>query len=220
MVSRWARQTLRPIRGLFDRQGLEAYLDWAGRPETAGVHWRAAGRAEIRADLGPSDVILVRLTARPEWRATVLDGPDHWIDLPIQPDPLGYMLIDPNRTGPVTLRLEYRPSWWQRVFFPRLSPISPWSPASSPRSCRAGSWMGVRYAPPPFSPNAVLTIFGRNFVPQRTRVLFDEETGEVLYVGPNQINVRLPPNQEPGLLGVRVEAEGRLSYPHIIEVRR
>ena len=79
---------------------------------------------------------------------------------------------------------------------------------------------GVRYTPPPFSPNAVLTIFGHDFVPQRTRVLFGEETGEVLYVESGQINVRLPANLEPGLLGVRVEAEGRPSYPHMIEVRR
>ena len=150
MVSRWAGQTLRPIRGLFDRQGLEAYLDWAGRPEAAGVHWRAAGRAEIRADLGPSDVILVRLTNRPEWRAAVLDGSDHWVSLPIQPDPLGYMIIDPDRAGPVTLRIEYRPSWWQRVF-PAALPDQPWSPASSPQSCRAGSWMGSGTRHPPLA---------------------------------------------------------------------
>ncbi len=219
VVSRWARQTLRPIRGLFDRQGLEAYLDWAGRPEAAGVHWRAAGRAEIRADLGPSDAILVRLTARPEWEAAVFDGSDHWVSLPIQPDPLGYMIIDPDRVGPVTLRIEYRPSWWQRVF-PAALPDQPLVAGEFPTILPGGIVDGVRYTPPPFSPNTVLTIFGHDFMSQRTRVLFGEKAGEVLYVGPNQINVRLPSNLEPGLLGVRVDTEGRLSYPHMIEVRR
>ncbi len=120
VVSRSAWKTLRAIRGLFDRQGLAAYLDWAGRPEAAGIRWTASGQGEIRADLGPSDAILVRITARPEWQAAVLDRPDRWIDLPIQRDPLGYMVIDPNRTGPVTLRIEYRPNWWERVFPPAL----------------------------------------------------------------------------------------------------
>ena len=217
VVSRWARRRLRPIRGLFDRQGLEAYLDWAGRPEAVDIRWRAAGRGEIRADLGPSDAILVRVTARPEWRAAVLDGPGQWTDLPIQRDPLGYMVIDPNRTGPLTLRIEYRPSWWQRVF-PAALPDQPMAAGEFPTIFPGGIVNGVRYTPPPFSPNAVLTIFGRDFVPQRTRVLFGEDTGEVLYVEPSQINVRLPPNLEPGLLTVRVDAGGRLSYPHMIEV--
>ncbi len=219
VVSRSSRKTLRPIRGLFDRQGLEAYLDWAGRPEAVGLHWTAAGRGEIRADLGPSDMILLRVTARPEWRAAVLDGPDQWTDLPIQRDPLGYMVIEPDRTGPVTLRIEYRPSWWQRVFPPAL-PDQPLVAGEFPAIFRDAIVDGVEHTPPPFGPNAVLTVYGRNFVPRRTRVLFGEIAGEVLYVGPNQINVKLPPNLEPGLLPVRVDAEGRLSYPHMIEVSR
>ncbi len=219
VVSRSAWKTLRAIRGLFDRQGLAAYLDWAGRPEAAGIRWTASGQGEIRADLGPSDAILVRITARPEWQAAVLDRPDRWIDLPIQRDPLGYMVIDPNRTGPVTLRIEYRPNWWERVFPPAL-PDQPMAVGEFPVIFRDAIVDGVEYTPPPFSPNAVLTIFGRNFVPQRTRVLFGDDAGEVLYVGPNQINVRLPPNLEAGLLPVRVDSEGRLSYPHMIEVGR
>ena len=219
VVSRSAWKKLRAIRGLFDRQGLEAYLDWAGRPEAAGIRWTASGQGEIRADLGPLDMILVRVPARPEWRVAVLDRPDHWIDLPIQRDPLGYMVIDPDRTGPVTLRIEYRPNWWQRVFPPALSD-QPMVAGEFPVIFEGAIVDGIEYTPAPFSPNAVLTIFGRNFVPQRTRVLFGDEAGEVLYVGPNQINVRLPPNLEAGLLPVRVDVEGRLSYPHMIEVGR
>ena len=219
VVSRSAWKTLRPIRGLFDRQGLAAYLDWAGRPEAVGIRWTAAGRGEIRADLGPLDMILVRVTARPEWRAAVLDGPGHWIGLPIQRDPLGYMVIDPGRTGPVTLRIEYRPNWWQRIFPPAL-PGQPMVAGKFPVIFEDAIVDGIEYTPAPFSPNAVLTIFGRNFVPEQTRVLFGGEAGEVLYVGPNQINVRLPPNLEPGLLPVRVDVDGRLSYPHMIEVGR
>ena len=217
LVSRRAWKKLHPIRGLFDRQGLEAYLNWAGRPEAAGIRWRAPGRTEIRADLGPSDAILVRVTGRPEWRAAVLDGPDRWTDLPIQRDPLGYMVIDPDRTGLVTLRIEYRPSWWERVFSAAL-PDQRMVAGEFPTIFSGGIVDGVEHTPPPFGPNAVLTVYGRNFVPRRTRVLFGEIEGEVLYVGPRQVNVKLPPNVESGLLPVRVDVEGRLSYPYMIEV--
>ena len=147
----------------------------------------------------------------------MLDGPDQWTDLPIQRDPLGYMVIDPNRSGPVTLRIEYRPSWWERVF-PQTLPAQPMVAGEFPVIFQDAIVDGVEHTPPPFGPNAVLTVYGRNFVPERTRVLFGEIAGEVLYVGPHQINVKLPPNVESGLLPVRVDAEGRLSYPHMIEV--
>ena len=93
-------------------------------------------------------MILLRVTARPEWRAAVLDGPDQWIDLPIQRDPLGYMVIDPNRSGPVTLRIEYRPSWWERVFPPAL-PDQPLVAGEFPAIFRDAIVDGVEYTPPP-----------------------------------------------------------------------
>jgi uncharacterized protein (TIGR03437 family) len=89
-----------------------------------------------------------------------------------------------------------------------------------PRIAAAGIVEAAGFRPPPFQPGASLSIFGHNFVPGATRVLLGETTGEVQWVGPQQINVRLPPNVEPGELNVVVEAAGRESFAETIEVRK
>jgi uncharacterized protein (TIGR03437 family) len=61
-------------------------------------------------------------------------------------------------------------------------------------------------------------VFGHNFVPESTRVLFGETPGEILWVGPQQVNVRLPEGASRGELQVVVESAGRRSFPEEIEV--
>jgi uncharacterized protein (TIGR03437 family) len=74
------------------------------------------------------------------------------------------------------------------------------------------------YAPPPFPPGAVISIFGRGFIDGATRVLLDGQSVVPLYTGPNQINVRLPESLPPGRLEIIVEVGGAPSTPYEIEV--
>jgi uncharacterized protein (TIGR03437 family) len=77
----------------------------------------------------------------------------------------------------------------------------------------------AQFQPPPFEPGASLSIFGHNFVPDDTQVLFGDVSGEVLWVGPQQINVRLPQGISPGERNVVVESGGHRSFPETIGVR-
>ncbi len=217
LVSRHRWQSLRAIRGLFDVEGLEAYLGWAERPESAGVRWLDTRSLEVHANLGAYDLLLVRLDRTPGWRAALLDEDGGRKEIAIERDPLGFMVLDPARTGDVRVLLEFKPSWMARVLPASMAAVNlPGGdfPAINPD----GVGDAVHYSPPPFKPGDLLTIFGRNFVPEQTQVFFDEQPGEVLWVSPQQINVRLPAETKVGEIEVVVESAGRRSYPEIIEV--
>ncbi len=57
-------------------------------------HWITPDRASIEADVAPGQVVSVRISDHPGWRAEV-DGRE----VAIQPDGLGFMIIDPGRPG-------------------------------------------------------------------------------------------------------------------------
>jgi hypothetical protein len=217
LVSRRQWKSLPPIRGLYDVESLNQYAAWAGRPEAAAFEEGAGAAFEVAADLGPLDMFLIRRNCQPGWRAYLLDESSR--ELPIECDPLGFMVVDPGREGQTQVRLEFEPSWRQR-FFPNGTNRRPLTDGQFPRIAAAGIVEAAGFRPPPFQPGASLSIFGHNFVPGATRVLLGETTGEVQWVGPQQINVRLPPNVEPGELNVVVEAAGRESFAETIEVRK
>jgi hypothetical protein len=216
LVSRHQWKSLPPIRGLYDVESLNQYVTWAGRPEAAAFEQAADAAFEVAAELGPLDMFLIRRNCQPGWRAYLLDESSR--ELPIECDPLGFMVVDPGREGETQVRLEFKPSWRQR-FFPESPNPRTLTDRQFPRIAAAGIVEAAGFNPPPFQPGASLSIFGHNFVPGDTRVLFGETPGEVLWNGPQQINVRLPPNLEPGELNVVVEAAGRESFAETIEVR-
>ena len=216
LVSRQQWKSLPPIRGLYDVESLNQYVSWAGRPEAAAFEQSEDAVIEVGADLGPLDMFLIRRNCQPGWRAFLLDESSS--EIAIECDPLGFMVVDPGREGQTQVRLEFEPSWRQR-FFPKSTNRRPLTDGQFPRIAAAGIVEAAGFQPPPFQPGASLSIFGHNFVPGDTRVLFGETTGEVQWVGPQQINVRLPPNVEPGELTVVVEAAGRESFAETIEVR-
>ena len=217
LVSRHLWKSLPPIRGLSDIEGLNRYVSWAGRPERAGFRRVADSALEVWADLGPLDLFLVRRNCRPGWRA-YLEGATPR-ELPIECDPLGFMVLDAGGEGPTRLRLEFQPSWARRLF-PHALPRRPLPRGEFPRISPGGVLEAVGFAPGPFPAGASLSVFGHGFVPGNTRVLFGETPGEVLWVGPQQINVRLPGDAAPGPLNMVVESAGRRSFPEGIEVRQ
>jgi hypothetical protein len=165
LVSRYQGQRLPRFRSLYDRRALAAYVQWANRPEAAGFRWVSRRRAEVRADLGPDDVILVRRFAA-GWAASV----------PTHRDPIGYLVLDPGRTGWVTITLTAPVFEPQPLAFPE-HPVPEINPGGI-----------VRF------PNRVVTIYGHDLAGPAgpTRVLLDERPAEVLWAGPYQVNTRLP----------------------------
>jgi hypothetical protein len=232
VVSRHQWMNLPPIRGLHDFEGLEQYIAWAGRPEAASFRPLGGGSIEVRGDLGPLDMFLIRRNCQPGWRA-YRETPTRQ-ELAIECDPLGFMAVDPGREGetvegetvggePVggetVLRLEFRPSWTQRLFPEGMAP-RPLPGGDFPRITPGGVIEATRFHPPPFRPGALLSIFGQHFASASTQVLFGEIPGELVWAGPQQINVRLPESVSPGELNVVVESAGRRSFAEPIEVEQ
>jgi hypothetical protein len=215
LVSRHCWQNLAPIRGRYDIEALSQYVAWAGRPEPAGFRSVGNSAFEIQADLGPLDMFLVRSNCEPGWRA-YLEGPNPR-ELAIECDPLGFMVVDAGREGETRVRLEFQPSWIQRIF-PEGMPHRDLPAGEFPRIIPGGVIEAVGFTPPPFRPGASLSIFGHHFLPDTTDVFFGEMPGEVLWVSPQQINVRLPQNTAAGELNVVVETAGRRSFGEEIEI--
>jgi hypothetical protein len=215
LVSRHSWKSLPPIRGLFDIEGLNQYLSWAGRPEPAGFRRVGDVVFEVWADLGPLDMFLVRRNCQPGWRA-YLEGANSR-ELAIECDPLGFFVLDAGGEGNARVRLEFQPAWSQRLF-PSGGRSRPLAGGDFPRITPGGVIEAVGFTPPPFPPAASLSVFGHNFVPESTRVFFGETPGEILWVGPQQVNVRLPEGASRGELQVVVESAGRRSFPEEIEV--
>jgi hypothetical protein len=219
LVSRHSWKSLSPVRGLYDIEGLGQYLGWAGRPEPAGFRRVADSTFEVWAELGPLDMFLVRRNCEPGWRAYLEDPSAQ--EVAIECDPLGFMVIDAGNgakpAGETRLRLEFQPPWLQRLFPDGMARRA--LPAGDyPRITPGGVIDAVGFTPPPFRPGASLSIFGHNFVPEDTRVFFGETPGEVIWVGPRQINVRLPDGAGPGEVSVVVESAGRRSFAEGMEV--
>lgn len=222
LVSRFAWRNLPRLRGPLDIDGLGAYEAWASRPEAAGLDRLDDGRVRIRCDVGPDDLILARLPLRHGWRAYLetrgasgSESPAE--EIKIEADPLGFMVLDPPLTGPLLITLEYRPDFSERLGH-RPTPSQPFLEGPFPRIYRGGIGDARTFALPPFRPGAVLSVFGEHFVAGDTQVFFGSMPGEVLYVVPQQINVRLPAETPPGDVAVTVEAAGRLSGSRQIEV--
>ena len=217
LVSRERWQDLKPIRGPLDVEGLEAYLSWAGRPEAVDLVWHDSVSAEIRADLGPADAILVREFALPGWKAVVQEASGSKKPLEVRQDPAGFIFLDPNETGPTLLQLAYDPGWLDRVM-PGSLAKAPFVMGDFPIITSDGVVDAFDYSPPPFKRGAVLTIFGRNFLSGETSVFIAGEEASPSYVGSNQINVQLPRTLSLGTVDVVVGSDGRQSYPYSIEV--
>ncbi len=217
LVSRERWQDLKPIRGPLDVEGLEAYLSWAGRPEAIDLVWHDSVSAEIRADLGPADAILVRELALPGWKALVQDASGGKKPLEVRQDPVGFIFLDPNTTGPTVLQLAYDPGWLVRVM-PASLAKDPFVMGDFPIISTGGVVDAFDYTPAPFKSGAILTIFGRYFIPGQTTVFIGEARITPAYVGVNQINVQLPQQLSSGPVEIVVESGGRRSHPYSAEV--
>ncbi|MCB1021127.1 MAG: hypothetical protein KDC27_14445 [Acidobacteria bacterium] len=197
LVSRERFATLRPIRGLFDVEGLERYLTWAQRPEAVGFE-QDGPRIRVHGEAGPDDVVLIRVNAA-EWTSNAAT----------QVDPLGFVVLDPGAPGPFETTLAFHKT--------KPAP-SPLDDADYPRILPEGVVEATAYAAPPFAPAAYLAIFGERFRPGVTQALLDGQDLPVSYSSVAQINVQLPADIAPGPHELLLNAAGAHSYPYHFEV--
>jgi hypothetical protein len=80
---------------------LEAYASWAQGKRPAHVRWTRADTAEVEADLGDNEALLVKVNYDRGWHAS--SGRT-------EPDPIGFLLID-KPPGHQLLTLKFGASW-------------------------------------------------------------------------------------------------------------
>jgi hypothetical protein len=73
----------------------------AARP-AAAFEWRGGGRARIRANLHPDDLLSVQVAWFPGWKATVRGEP-----VSVSPDGMGFMVIQPRCQGDCEIDLAW-----------------------------------------------------------------------------------------------------------------
>jgi hypothetical protein len=191
LVSRYHWKRLPRVQSLYDRRALQAYVQWANRPEAAGFRWTSRRTAEVRADLGPDDLILVRRFAD-GWRASA----------PMHRDPIGYLLLDPGAAGPVTVTL--------------TAPLFPVAPTVLPTHAAPYINPGGVLS----FPEGIVTIYGQDLGGSGpTRVFAGGRPADVLWAGENQVNARLPRGLPPGPAPLVVEHGGGRSEPYLFEAR-
>ncbi len=205
LVSRQRFDELKPIRGLFDLEGLERYLSWAMRPEAVGFE-RDGDRIRVHADSGPDDLILVRVAAR-DW---LLDA-DSNSSYPAS-DPLGFAVLD--GAGTFTLRFAAGARLGGRPEAIHLDD------GDYPRILPEGVVEATAYRPPPFEPGAHVSIFGERFRPDASHALIDGVTAPLDYASSAQLNLRLPADIAPGPHELVINSANRFSYPYRFEVTR
>jgi hypothetical protein len=201
LVSRERFETLKPVRGLFDVEGLERYLLWAMRPEAVGFE-REGDQVKIGAEPGPDELVLVRVRAS-DWK-------DLQDSQPLR-DPLGFVVLRPESlTLAPVLRLAGGAD---------ADPDSVHlNDVDYPRILSEGVVEATAYAAPPFRPGANVSIFGERFEPEVAKALVDGAECEITYASVGQINIRLPDDVAAGMHELVVRNADLPSYPYRFEV--
>ena len=194
LVSRERFATLKPVRGLFDVEGLERYLLWAMRPEAVGFE-RVGQGFTVQARPGPGDLVLVRVLEL-HWEGDRGSFPG-----PPTIDPIGYSVLDLAGDLPAP---SPEPIVLDDHDYPRILP--------------EGVVEATAYAPPPFRAGMHLAVFGERFQPQASQVLLDGAPCELTYASAGQINIRLPDDVAPGPHELVVNSANLYSYPYRFEV--
>jgi hypothetical protein len=93
-------QHLGELHATNDVRFLEAYVAWARGIREAHLHWLAPDRAELQADVGPNEAVLIKVNHDAGWSSS--EGT-------LDRDPIGFLLVQGASGAPVSLR--FGPSW-------------------------------------------------------------------------------------------------------------
>jgi len=99
-------RALPSIENALDKDSLQAYIDLVEEGREAFYTVDSINRVNIYAGLGGDEAILIRMTYDPGWTAST-DGRR----LPLRPDPLGFMVIEPGSAGEYDIILEHGRVW-------------------------------------------------------------------------------------------------------------
>ncbi len=103
VVPRAALVARAPVNGI-DLDPVRAYVDALDDPRMprAELRWISAHSAEIATYLQQDQAVSVQIAWHPGWHAAV-----NGQALPVEPDGLGQITVDPRRAGAVSIRLAY-----------------------------------------------------------------------------------------------------------------
>lgn len=240
---------LPPLQGTDDVRFLEAYAAWAQGKRAAEVRWLAPGRAEVRADAGPGEAVLIKVNHDAGWSASTGETAR---------DPIGFLLLRGTGTGIVRLSFgASRSAWLGRAITAAtilllLFRVPLWitgavalvpaiaaygvlqlhpPPAADiaekayarlqPPLINPGAIVdGVTMAPPPLRRGSVATIFGSGFgvAGDNVRVWIGQRPAEILYRGPNQVNLRIPA-EAAAVEDITVEVNGCRGNSFAVAIR-
>ena len=94
---------LAPLRATDDAHFLEAYVPWARGKRNAPVKWLAPDRAEIQADTGPNEAVLLKMNHDPGWEVSSGETGR---------DPVGFLLLRGPFRGPIRLHFGASGNVW------------------------------------------------------------------------------------------------------------
>ena len=89
------------VTDLDPMRALAAALEDVSLP-LADLRWEGSSTAVIRTDMRPDQLLFVQITYHPGWHASVAGQ-----KRPIHRDGLGFMIVEPNCSGPCEVRLVY-----------------------------------------------------------------------------------------------------------------
>ncbi len=106
IVSLARLRALPPIDNGADKESLQAYVDVVEGGRNALNTLDSVDRVSIDADVRLGEAILVRMTYDPGWRASAAGTA-----LTVRPDPLGFMIIEPDSPGEYEITLQHGRVW-------------------------------------------------------------------------------------------------------------
>ena len=104
VVSLGALRRLPALRSTDDRRALVACVAWAQGKRRARLQWIRHDRARVSGNLGRGEAILVKTNYDSGWHAR--GG-----QFRLTADPIGFLLLEPRRSGAQSFELRYRGSW-------------------------------------------------------------------------------------------------------------
>ena len=99
-----ALRRLPTLRSTADQRALAAYVAWARGKRPARLQWVRHDRARVSENLARGEAILVKTNYDPGWHAR--DG-----QFRLSADPIGFLLLEPQRKSRQSFELRYRGSW-------------------------------------------------------------------------------------------------------------
>ncbi len=99
-----AMRRLPQLRSTEDANALAAYVHWAEGKRAARVEWTRHDRARLVENLARGEAVLIKTNYDPGWH-------ERHRHFRLSADPIGFLLLEPGRSGMLSGELHYRGAW-------------------------------------------------------------------------------------------------------------